>query len=68
MQDVCLLFLTYCCYYLYLFKPFVLSILKGKVRLHEHKIVEHTRNLLKSLYQAGRENIWKYMWLQIVMK
>lgn len=30
---------------------------------HGHKIVEHARNILKSLYQVRKKNMWICIWL-----
>ena len=39
------------------------SSLKVQIKLHWHKIVEHARNMLKSLYQLERKNMQTCIWL-----
>ena len=39
------------------------SYLKGQICPYEHKIVVYARNMLKSLSQVKRKNIWVCIWL-----
>ena len=41
------------------------SYFKSQICQHWHKITDHGRNMLKSLYHAGRKNMWVFIWLWI---